>query len=345
MSDPRLDAIRDLIQEDINHRGLRTDPKENLITACANDFRNACRSLAEARNPAVILVAGFYIPHGQPPAGETDGPLGAVFLARALAPLGMRVVLISDLFCEQALTAGLSACSLSSPDCRVRTMPPPTHDWEAFLQFNWEDFLAELAAESASLHLIALERVGPSHTPGSVGVLPATIEQFVREVPVEHHDRCHTMRGIDVTAQVCPAHLLFEHVKGRTPPITTIGIGDGGNEIGMGKIPWEIIRTNIPNGGLIACRVPTDHLIVSGVSNWGAYGLAAGVYLLRGQKADPALFDPDRERSLLQVMVKQGPLVDGVTGMPTVSVDGLSFERYIQPLRRLGEICAGRAAV
>ena len=45
----------------------------------------------------------------------------------------------------------------------------------------------------------------------------------------------------------------------------------------MGKIPWDVIRRNIPRGGLVACRVPADHLIVCGISNWGAYGLAAGV--------------------------------------------------------------------
>jgi hypothetical protein len=67
------------------------------------------------------------------------------------------------------------------------------------------------------------------------------------------------------------------------PGSGSLGIGDGGNEIGMGKIRWEIIRRNIPRGGLVACRVPVDHLIVCGVSNWGAYGLAAGVLLLRGQ--------------------------------------------------------------
>jgi hypothetical protein len=77
---------------------------------------------------------------------------------------------------------------------------------------------------------------------------------------------------------------------------TTIGIGDGGNEIGMGKLPWETIRRNVPQGGLVACRVPTDYLIVCGVSNWGAYALGAGVRRLRSAPPDPALFDPERER-------------------------------------------------
>ena len=67
-----------------------------------------------------------------------------------------------------------------------------------------------------------------------------------------------------------PAHRLFEAVQQQLPHITAIGIGDGGNEIGMGKLPWELIRRNIPHSGLVACRVPTDHLIVCGVSNWGA---------------------------------------------------------------------------
>ena len=40
-------------------------------------------------------------------------------------------------------------------------------------------------------------------------------------------------------------------------------------------------------------------------------------------------------------MVEEGPLVDGVTGRQEATVDGLSFEDYIEPLRRLGEIVRG----
>ena len=144
------------------------------------------------------------------------------------------------------------------------------------------------------------------------------------------------MRGRDISAYMAPAHRLFEDAE-QSPRITTIGIGDGGNEIGMGKIPWDVIRRNVPNGGLIACRVPTDHLIVCGVSNWGAYALAAGVALLRGTKLAPNLFDVERERELLRIMVEKGPLVDGVTGKPTATVDGLSFDEYVRPLRRIKE--------
>ena len=44
------------------------------------------------------------------------------------------------------------------------------------------------------------------------------------------------------------------------------------------------------------------------------------------------LFDPDREREILEVMVREGPLVDGVTGKQTATVDGLTWEEYVKPL-------------
>src|SRR5207247_1724485 len=115
-------------------------------------------------------------------------------------------------------------------------------------------------------HLIALERVGPSHTAESIRNQasddPAVLARFLEESPAEHHDRCHTMRGRDITTNSSPAHRLFEEARRQTPSITTLGIGDGGNEIGMGKIAWDVIRRNIANGGTVACRVPTDQLIV-----------------------------------------------------------------------------------
>lgn len=305
-----LDRIRAVIQRDVNNRGLSLDPHDNLFTTCRDDFANACRSMAENPQPVLCIVTGFFIPHAQPPCGETDGPLGAIFLARALRSLGISATLITDLYCLQSLKSGLDACGLGS-SIRVNALPPPTMYWNAFLDVTWRDFSNRLGFT----HLLALERVGP----GSDG-------------------RFRNMRGLDITAQNYPAHLLFESATRQTPPVCTIGIGDGGNEIGMGKMPPKVIARNIPHGEQIACRVPTDHLIVAGVSNWGAYALAAGVAVLRRERLPASLFDIERERELLRIMVEQGPLVDGVTAKPTVTVDGLSFDDYAEPLRRIGEI-------
>ncbi|HLW65163.1 MAG TPA: DUF4392 domain-containing protein [Gemmataceae bacterium] len=304
--DQKLTAIRDLIQQDVGDRGLARDPKDNLITSCPDDFAKACRSIAEHPNAVLAVVTGFYIPKANPPAGETDGPLGAVFLARAMRALGIPCAVVTDEFCRKAIRQASDFAIARI--CTASIIDGGRHG------ILW-GFPSDTEYDGTRLtHSVALERVGPAAD-----------------------GCCYTMRGRDITAFMQPAHMLF---RGLWPQVS-IGIGDGGNEIGMGKIPHETIVKNIPNGDLIHCRVATDHLIVAGVSNWGAYGLAAGVALLRGHQLPAELFDPDREREILQVMVGRGPLVDGVTGQQTATVDGLTWEQYIQPLVEIGKIVRG----
>jgi hypothetical protein len=312
MSDAILNQLRDIIQEDVGKRGLRTDPERNLVNACPGDFTAACHSLAIHPAPGLAVVTGFFIPTATPPAGETDGPLGALFLARALVPLGIPVVLVTDDFCTRSLEVGLAACGLQG-QVPVVTLPAPSAAAGMSDGDYWRYF-EERTGMPALTHMLAIERVGPTR-----------------------HGRCHTMRGRDITAVMSPAQRLFAP----RPGIATIGIGDGGNEIGMGKIPYDVIDRNIPNGGLVACAVATDHLIVCGVSNWGAYALAAGVALVRKANVVSSLFDPPREHDILTVMVEQGGLVDGVLGRPAVSVDGLTWEQYAGVLARIGAVVAG----
>jgi D-glutamate cyclase len=304
--DEKLSALRDVIQFDIGNRGLARDLKCNLINAYPDDFANACRSIAEHPSPSIAIITGFYIAGAKPPAGETDGPLGAVHLARAFSCFGVPVIILTDGFMRRPLGEGLQVCDL---DKQVAVLPiPPT---EHSLKGTW----VHIADPLKLTHFVAIERVGPAGD-----------------------DRCYTMRGHDVTDFTSPAHLLIEHALEHDPQIVTIGIGDGGNEIGMGKIPIETIERNIANGRQIGCRIATDHLIVAGISNWGAYALAAGVALIRGQSLAPVFFDAEREREILQHMVEHGPLVDGVTGQRTVTVDGVAFDHYIRPLARIREI-------
>jgi D-glutamate cyclase len=310
VSDAVLRSLRDLIQEDIGGRGLATHPEENLLTTCPDDFAAACRSLADAACPAVGIITGFFIPHAQPPAAETDGPLGALFLARTLAALDGRIVLAADASCTAALHAGLDACGLAG--CVPVVTLPAAAEARALGPAQYRKFFEQQGGSLS--HLIAIERVGPNDD-----------------------DRCLTMRGMDVTEQTSPAHWLFEPSAGTAGGPLTIGIGDGGNEIGMGKISRHIIARNIARGAAIACRVRTDFLIVCGISNWGAYGLAAGVCRLRG-RVPPDLFDPDREQRLLRIMVEKGPLVDGVSGRPAATVDGIPWDRYVQKLVQIRQV-------
>jgi hypothetical protein len=334
-----LDRMRDVIQEDIGKRGLRTHADRNLINACPDDFRLACTSLAQTSQARLAIVTGFYIPTAQPPAAETDGPLGAVFLARALVPLGIRVALLTDAFAARALRAGLAACGLRHQvtlivlPAAARSTTPDAYCQTVLKQVPF-----------ALTHVLAIERVGPSHTLESLqrqmqleGALGQAYLDFLDACPIEHQNRCHTMRGRDITDFMSPAHHLLEWAN-HQETITTIGIGDGGNELGMGKVPWDVIHRNIPKGGLVACRVPAQHVIVCGISNWGAYGLAAGVWQVLGRRLHPLLADPENERKILQAMVEHGPLVDGVTAQPALTVDSFAFDEYIKVLPKLATL-------
>lgn len=326
-AEEKLAAILAAVQVDPGNRGLA-----NLFGHFPHDFANACKSIAEHPSPSIVIITGFFIPTADPPSHETDGPLGAIHLAKAIDALGGRVTIITDHPCERPIEAGNKLRGIGRvlewdelppglgederrkkhwPKVWVNTIPPSSHPWDVFLKLDWTHNLQG----NERTHVVVIERPGPT-ADGS----------------------CRTMRGLEISPLRPPAHRLVEYAPSVNPAIQTIGIGDGGNEIGMGKLPHELVVANIPNGDLIHCRVPTDHLIVAGVSNWGAYALAAGIFVLRGVKPPSDLFDPDRERTILEAMVKAGPLVDGVTGKPTATVDGLTWDEYAKPLIRIREI-------
>lgn len=291
-TDEKLAAILAAVQIDPGNRGLARDPHDNLFTATKGDFQKACTSVGIEHILGAAITTGFFIPSASPAAFETDGPLGAIFLQRALFACNIWTIP----YVEGPISPSLIAASYF---CELPVVDVGPEKWS---------------------HLIAIERSGPG-----VG------------------GRHYTMRGLDVTEHYDAR--LTKNLKPtkrnlKLPPrqIVTIGIGDGGNEIGMGKIPHETIVKNIPNGDLIHCRVPTDHLIVAGVSNWGAYALAAGIFVLKGIKPPADLFDPDREKEILEVMVREGPLVDGVTGQQTATVDGLTWDEYVKPLIAIRDI-------
>lgn len=114
--------------------------------------------------------------------------------------------------------------------------------------------------------------------------------------------------------------------------IPTIGIGDGGNEIGMGNIS-EILEKYIKFGDKITSIVEVDALILSAVSNWGAYGLIAQASLEIGKNL---LKDWDEEE-VLKALVSAG-VIDGVVKRPQLSVDGIPIEIHRNFLNLLSSV-------
>ena len=304
--DEKLAAILAAVQTDPGNRGLG-----ELFAACPADFAAACRSIADHPEPAVDVFTGFPVPTPTGFALETDGPPGAVFLAAALLPLGIPVAISAERAARSALSAGLRAAK--RPAHKLTAWDPdPDPGGERSERMVSAAPLVRGPARTRT-HYVALERPGP-----------AADGRFL------------TAGGTDITAHVAPIEGMFGPSPFRR--VRTIGIGDGGNEIGMGKLPHALVARNVPNGDSIHGTVATDFLLVAGVSNWGAYALAAGVYAVRGVVPPADQFDPDRERAVLESMVRDGGLVDGLSGRPTATVDGLGWDVLAGPLVRLREI-------
>lgn len=142
------------------------------------------------------------------------------------------------------------------------------------------------------------------------------------------------MRGISIDAYTAPIDELFVLCQGSIP---TIGVGDGGNEIGMGKIAGAISRKL----SLEPCVVSTDILVVASVSNWGAYGIVTALSGLAKEYLLPSFAWIE---SYIAKTVRLGS-VDGVTHQKECSVDGKSMsteQEIVLALKKIeqGGVCA-----
>lgn len=147
--------------------------------------------------------------------------------------------------------------------------------------------------------------------------------------------RYHNMRGVDVTTTTPPLDGLF--LDARQRGLTTIGIGDGGNEIGMGRVFAQACESVI-HGKEIASLVATDFCIAAGVSNWGAYGLAGALSIFCSRDLLPT---PKQAASAIQTIVRDAGAVDGVTLKSEATVDGLDLALSIRMLENIRRQIAG----
>ncbi len=175
-----------------------------------------------------------------------------------------------------------------------------------------EDDVRAAVAGAGLAALVAVERLGPNR-----------------------HGRVMTMRSVDITASTAPLHAAFD-----LPGLPTGAVGDGGNEIGMGNVPLDVVAAVVPHGSEIACRTPVDALVVAGTSNWGCYGLVAALARRVPDRAAGllALLDPDLDTALLAAATAAGG-IDGVTGEAGLGVDGVAVADYASlfpELTRLG---------
>ena len=269
---------------------LALDPGSRGIAAFFSPGGALRAARSLQRGKRILLITGFVVRPGLP---ETDGPPGTAALGRALRRLGKSVTYLADPLTLPLLESALK--SLGEPGGELINFP----DGEPAPQAA-----QRLLTDLAPTHLVAVETPGR----GADG-------------------NYRNARGESITAWTAPLDELFVR---RPRRITTVGIGDGGNEIGMGKA-YSRLRRLGPRARKIASVVSADHLVVAGTANWGAYGVVAHLSLLSRQNL---LHTGEEERRLIAACVDAGG-VDGVTRRPTPTVDGLPSEMHMSMVELL----------
>ena len=130
--------------------------------------------------------------------------------------------------------------------------------------------------------------------------------------------RYYNMKGTDISDVTAPLDRAAEAALKRGVPV--LGIGDGGNEAGMGLL-YDTLAEKLPHYTPFLSRVPATVCLSVDVSNWGAYALTAVLSAFYRRWLG---LDEGEEDAMLAAILDKGA-VDGITGRADKSVDGISL--------------------
>lgn len=220
---------------------------------------------------------------------ESDGPVGALVFGQALERRGFQVYYVTD----PPLAGTDMMRELVGSHDKVIDFPNVDH---------------EASKEHATKLL-------EEYKPG----LAVAIERCSLTEELKYRN----MRGIDISEHTAKIDYLFRGVE------RTVGVGDGGNEIGMGNLFDEIPKVE----SLVRLPATTSatHLVIAAVSNWGAYGLVGSMSIQTGENLLPSI---DEEQEMVKKWIDMGG-VDGFSGEQIYKVDGFTLEENSAVLEAL----------
>ena len=278
----------------------------------------AARRIVETvkNGDTVIITTGFRVLPQK--VQETDGPLGAAALAKSLIKaFNANPIVVIEEPSREIMASTLRALGIN-PVMNEADFKKGENS-VLILDFPFE---LENAIEAAKR---IVEKYKPS--------LVFATEKAGRNVKGEYH----TMRGVNISSFHAKIEPLIEEARSRG--ILTIGVGDGGNEVGMGNIREAIEKfvpyakeCQCPCKGGIAAESKVDLLVVASISNWGVYGIEACIAALTENME--ALHTAEEEEKMLRNSIKAGA-VDGVTSKPELSVDSTPLKVHTSIIRIL----------
>ncbi|MCA1326745.1 DUF4392 domain-containing protein [Herbaspirillum sp. alder98] len=270
-------------------------------------------------NAPMLIATGFPEGGGVP---ETDGPVGAALLARALfMGLGVISVIVVD---EDWVDMMTSTCMGAGMSPR----PLPASGEAAPIEFLRPVYIKSVPKDAVGCHRIGDELLR---------VTAPSLLLSIERPGCNSNGLYHGLGGRPLDGMVGDLDYLFR--QARTQGIPTIGIGDGGNELGMGVIAEDLpgfspkaVDCGIPGRGGVGAATAADWLVVSNVSNWGATGIIAALSALL---ENPHVFhEPELEVRATEQCVFNGG-VDGMFMAPEPANDGIHVREWEGMVRSL----------
>jgi len=248
------------------------------------------------------------------PWGETDGPPGAAVLARALARgFNCNVVIVTETIHLRPVEAcaEVAAATLDGHGAiTVVSFPKGLSEGQRTA--------ASLFHEYSPTAVIFVERDGPN------------AEGYFHGVRGDFRDP-DSVGHVYLLADVAKMHNVL-----------TIGVGDGGNEVGFGDVRDAVAAVHplgaISKGGFpsgVITVTATDVVVAASVSNWGAYAISAALAYLKDMP--DLIHTPELERYLVEACVRGGGR-DGANGLHQPSVDGIDLDGHAAFVQLLNSI-------
>jgi len=298
---------------------FETEKVSPALYKCAKEATNeslqnsltmtAAKKIVEKVSPGDIcfILTGWKAPYRL--YGETDGHLGAVVLARAIAKAckAIPVLLAEDDVANSLIPlcriAGLNVLDLKNAKATgssvyIKGMP-----------------IGKKKSKEASENIF--NELNPS-------CVISVERPAMNKKGVSHHNAGTSCSEDGI------AYLDYIFKEAWQKGVLTIGIGDYGNELGLGKLQ-DTVKKYIKYGSMCLCPCqggiaasdPAEVTVFSSTSNWGAFGIAAALAILKG---DLNIFHSGKiECEMLKYCVVNG-VIDAAYDYPSPTVDTISEE-------------------
>lgn len=306
-----FDLIDRIVGLDMGQRGM-TGLYEPARALCSEPISAAAARLLatlERGDYVFILTGSLTRAEVSSAIAENDGPVGVASLARTITQgfNAIPLILIDETVCDKmsAITRVAGSNVVTRAQAQIAVEMP--RDTSIAIVEGGKIDDAEARAHAAAL----------------ISELKPKVVISVERAGLSKDGTYRNARGQDYSkGRARLDHVVLEAAKQNIP---TIGIGDGGNEIGMGAIP-EAVAAHIPHGPVLCSQIATDVLFPVGVANWGCYAMSAALAIMTAN--EDLIHTPDLERRLLEASPQIG-LVDGMTGRLEPTADGLPLSTHV----------------